>query len=123
MQRIVIAGREMELLLTVAALEEIDARFGSYEQMVERMRDRRTYAKAMCGAIAALGNGALQYRGKEPDISEKWVCRHVAPGELAELDKAVAEAFSEGWRMEAESGERPQDVVLEEMEAQKKTGA
>lgn len=123
MQSIVIAGREIELLLTVAALEEIDGRFGSYEQMVERMQDRRTYAVTMCSAIAALGNGALQYRGKEPDISTSWVCRHVTPGELAELDNIVAAAFTEGWRMEAESEERPQDVVLEELEAQKKTGA
>lgn len=123
MQRIVIAGREMELLLTVDALEEIDQRFGSYEQMVESMKDRHTYARTMCGAIAILGNGALKYRGKEPEITEAWVCRHTTPGEVAELDKAVAAAFREGWRMEAEGEERPQDVVLEELEAQKKTGA
>ena len=119
-----IGGRALPLALNMAALERIDARFGSFEQMLGAMEETGAKDSGCLLEIAAiLACGAQEMRDEAPDVTAEWLRRHARPGQLVALSRAVGEAISEGMRREEgdPGDDAPQDVVLEELEAKKNT--
>lgn len=119
-----IGGRALPMALNMAALERIDARFGSFGQMLGAMEEM---GEGDCGNMlevaAILACGAQEMRDEAPDVTADWIKRHMRPSQITALSRAVGEAISEGMRREEgdPGDDAPQDVVLEELEAKKNT--
>ena len=82
-------------------------------------------AEKMCKLIRILGNSGLEEKGEEPDLTDKWVKKHIKPGMLVPYAIAVMAEIAEGNRMESpktegESG--PVDEGLEEEIGKKQQG-
>lgn len=121
MQNITIAQREIPLRFDMAAYEMIEERWEGYAEMLAALNDKRTRSRTICELIAIFGNAARLEKGEDPDLTHAWVATHMSPRQLGEADKAIGASIREGMRMEEdEDDDGPQDVVLEELEAQKK---
>lgn len=74
--------------------------------------------------IRILGNAGLEEDGKEPDLTDKWVLRHMKPGFVLAYAFIVIAVIAEGNRIEAAGQEEtgPVDEVLEEQNAKKPQG-
>ena len=75
--------------------------------------------------IRILGNAGLEEEGKEPDLTDKWVLRHMKPGTIMAYVVALIAVISEGNKIERidKTGEEgPVDEVLEEQNAKKQPG-
>lgn len=73
--------------------------------------------------IRILGNAGLEEDGQEPDLTDRWVLRHMKPGMIMIYAMAVMAIISEGNQMEAKKEENgPVDVLLEEEQGKKSPG-
>ena len=75
--------------------------------------------------IRVLGNAGLEEDGQEPDLTDKWVLRHMKPGMIMGYVIALIAVISEGNKIERidKTGEEgPVDEVLEEQNAKKQPG-
>ena len=75
--------------------------------------------------IRVLGNAGLEEEEKEPDLTDKWVLRHIKPGMIMAYVVALIAVIAEGNRIESisKNGEEgPVDEVLEEQNAKKQPG-
>ena len=75
--------------------------------------------------IRILGNAGLEEKGENPDLTEKWILRHMKPAMIFPYCAAVLEEINAGNRIEdtkpnEEKG--PVDEVLEEQNAKKQPG-
>ena len=75
--------------------------------------------------IRILGNAGLEQEGKEGDLTDKWVLRHIKPGMIMVYVVALVAVITEGNRIEStrkdeENG--PVDEGLEEENAKKQPG-
>lgn len=74
--------------------------------------------------IRILGNAGLEEEGEKPDLTDRWVLRHIRPAMVMPYAIAVLIVVNEGNRFEvppeAESG--PVDEGLEEEQAKKAQG-
>ena len=75
--------------------------------------------------IRILGNAGLEEEGQEPDLTDKWILRHIKPGMIMVYVIALIAVLTEGnkiesTRKEEESG--PVDEGLEEENAKKQPG-
>ena len=74
--------------------------------------------------IRILGNAGLEEQGQEPDLTDKWVLRHMKPAMLGAYVIALLAVINDAMLMEAgkkeESG--PVDEVLEEQNRKKEPG-
>lgn len=69
--------------------------------------------------IAILGNAGLEEAGQDPDLTEKWVLRHIKPGMLVPYGITMMAVIQEAQRSEtAEEVQKeqtgPVDVLVEE---------
>lgn len=74
--------------------------------------------------ITILCNAGLEMEGKKPDVTAKWVLRHMKPGMVLFYAMGVMTVIQEGNDMteQEEENEGPVDVLLEEENAKKQQG-
>ena len=75
--------------------------------------------------IRILGNAGLEEAGQEPDLTDKWILRHMKPGMIMVYVIAVVALIAEGNKIESTKSpeeEGPVDETLEEQNAKKQPG-
>ena len=76
--------------------------------------------------IRILGNAGLEEEGKEADLTDKWILRHIKPGMIMVYVIALIAVLTEGNKIETPKAEEqqqgPVDEVLEEQNAKKQPG-
>ena len=75
--------------------------------------------------IRILGNAGLEEQGEDPDLTDKWVLRHIKPGMIMIYVIALVAVISDGNKVESitqKEEEGPVDEVLEEQNAKKQPG-
>ena len=76
--------------------------------------------------IRIMGNAGLEEAGEEPDLTDKWVLRHMKPALILPYAVTVMAEINEGNKVEApeqaEGQEGPRDLLLEEENAKKPQG-
>lgn len=120
---ICIGGRELKLRLNMAALEDIEAQYGTLGGLLDALAEGERAMEALLDALAILANGELMAMGEEPDVTAAWLRCQLRPGQLAAAQRAMQAAIAEGMRIEVDDadGDGPVDVLLEEIEAKKNT--
>ena len=80
--------------------------------------------KKMCKLIRILGNAGLEESGEEPDLTDKWIMRHMKPVMILPYAVIVMTVIAEGNRMEQKQEEEMGPVAegLEEEIAKKQPG-
>ena len=121
--RIRVGGRELGMRLNMAALEDIEAQYGTLGGLLDALADGERAMEALLDALAILANGELMAIGEEPDVTAAWLRCQLRPGQLAAAQRAMQAAIAEGLRIEGDDadGDGPVDVLLEEIEAKKNT--
>ena len=79
----------------------------------------------LCTLIRILGNAGLEESGKEPDLTDKWIKRHMKPVLINHYAVAAAAEILEGNKLESPAMEHqnePVDEGLEEENAKKQPG-
>jgi len=72
--------------------------------------------------IRILGNAGLEESGQEPDLTDKWILRHMKPSMIVIYALAMMTVITTGNMMEAKREEKTgeaTDVILEEEKAKK----
>lgn len=126
-KRIKVGGRELALVFTVAAMDEIEELLGAQvnlsnlqESIVARLSDRHDLVKIVY-AMARQGEYAMDCK---PDFDLDWLKRHMRPGQQMQLHAAVVEAMAEGLTMETGGDDGDEvDVVLEEIKKKRRASA
>ena len=75
--------------------------------------------------IRILGNAGLEEEGQEPDLTDKWILRHIKPGMIMVYVIALIAVLTEGNKIESirkEKQEGQRDLILEEEDAKKQPG-
>ena len=75
--------------------------------------------------IRILGNAGLEEEGKEADLTDKWILRHIKPGMIMVYVVALVTLIAEGNKIESTKtaeDEGPVDEGLEEQNAKKQPG-
>ena len=75
--------------------------------------------------IRILGNAGLEEEGKEPDLTDKWVLRHMKPGMIMVYVIALVAVISDGNKVESVTPAEEEGAVdegLEEQNAKKQPG-
>ena len=75
--------------------------------------------------IRILGNAGLEEEGQEPDLTDKWILRHIKPGMIMVYVIALIAVLTEGNKIEStrkEEEQGPVDEGLEEENAKKQPG-
>lgn len=76
--------------------------------------------------IRILGNAGLEESGQEPDLTDKWVLRHMKPGMLIAYAVVMTAVINEAMKTEAaekQEKDGPVDEVLEEETRKKEPGS
>ena len=74
--------------------------------------------------IRILGNAGLEEKGMEPDLTDKWILRHMKPGMLIAYAVVMTAVINQA--MQTESGGKqdgPVDELLEEENRKKEPGS
>ena len=75
--------------------------------------------------IRILGNAGLEEEEKEPDLTDKWILRHIKPGMIMVYVIALIAVLTEGNKIESTKPDEekgPVDEGLEEENAKKQPG-
>ena len=74
--------------------------------------------------IRILGNAGLEESGQEPDLTDKWVLRHIKPAMVIIYAVGLMMVIRDGNVMEAKEEQKgPVDEIKEEIEAKKPQGS
>ena len=125
--KIVLAGRERYLALTVEGLFQLEEQFGGVRELLEAMTaPGRESFHAACKAAAILaeqGELARRHLGYEPapPPSPEAIAAAMDPAGLPDLKTAVSTAVSLGFGREIEPEDDEVDLGLAELSEQKKT--
>ena len=125
--KIVLAGRERYLALTVEGLFQLEEQFGGVRELLEAMTaPGRESFQAACKAAAILAEqGELCRRsmGYEPEplCSAEDIAVTMVPTDLARLKLAVVSAITLGYGREINPENDEVDLGLSELNEQKKT--
>ena len=134
MVTITLKGREIPLIYTTWEMkqiqEEIAPMAGAIDLLVGRDKDGNNGAyggakqlDALGKVIRILGNAGLEEAGMEPDLTDKWVMRHIRPAMVASYAVAAMYVVNEGNQMEAKREQNgPVDEGLEEEQGKKRPG-
>ena len=144
MTEIRIGGRVIPLLYTTCEMIEIqkeigctgfqlrDDVFGIYLADEDDPKSVRMKVAAeaertekLCRLIRILGNAGLEEKGETPDLTDKWVMRHMKPAMIIPYAVTVLAEIIEGNSMESPKTEEqkgPVDEGLEEEIAKKQPG-
>lgn len=79
--------------------------------------------KKFAKLIKILGNAGLEEKGENPDLTEKWILRHLKPTWIITYVLAVAAIINHAMALEAKQGkDGPVDEILEEENRKKEQG-
>ena len=127
-----IGGREIPLRLTCFELIDIQAEIGCTVGQVREqvfgiehdletdeykfnMSEDREKLKKFGTLIRILGNAGLEEAGEAPDLTDKWVLRHIQPGMIIPYMMIVTDVINDAMRIEVRGDqEGPVDEGLEE---------
>jgi len=127
-----IGERTVPVLLSTLEMAEIQEEIGCtvgqlrdevFGLQVDLETDKVTFGivedgkkiKKFATLIRILGNAGLEEAGQEPDLTDKWILRHMKPGMIMAYVVGITAVINES--MEIETGEKkegPVDEVLEE---------
>ena len=120
MGRINVGGRELNLLFDIPAWEELEKNVCTLKELLTGMREKK-YDRLSCESAAeTLKIAAILAHSGGTDADYDWLRAHCTPGQTIALRLAVLEAINDGMEFENKP-EGPRDLVLEELNAQKKT--
>ena len=144
MESIIIGGRKIPLFYSTLEMVEIEKSIGCTAfQLNEKVMgarkigedddenaefridliDKPENKENLGKLIRILGNAGLEEDGQEPDLTDRWVLRHMKPGMIMIYAMAVMAIVNEGNQMEAKKEENgPVDVLLEEEQGKKSPG-
>lgn len=144
MESIIIGGRTIPLFYSTLEMVEIEKSIGCTAfQLSEKVMgarqiggeddenaefridliDKPENKENLGKLIRILGNAGLEEDGQEPDLTDRWVLRHMKPGMIMIYAMAVMAIINEGNQMEAKKEENgPVDVLLEEEQGKKSPG-
>jgi hypothetical protein len=129
---IMIGGRDIPLMLTtyelIAIQEEIGCTVGQLRDQVfgiEHNLETDEYSfslatdkekmKKFGTLIRILGNAGLEEAGQEPDLTDKWVLRHMRPAMIMPFVILLTEVVNDAMKMESGGTQTgPVDEALEE---------
>ena len=118
--KIKVGGRELALLFTVEAMDELEEILGVgidltniHDTVIRGLGDRHTLVHVLY-VLARQGEFA---QGREPDFDETWIKRNLKPSRQVAVHVAVINAITEGLTMETvtDSEDEEVDVVLQEI--------
>ncbi len=136
-----IGGREIPMTLSsfemIAIQDEIGCTVGELRDVVfglEHNLETDDYKFNLAGnkdrlkkfgtLIRILGNAGLEEAGQEPDLTDKWVLRHIRPAMIMPYVLAITAVINEAMKMEyQEEKTGPVDEVLEEENRKKEPGS
>ena len=129
---IMIGGRDIPLMLTtyelIAIQEEIGCTVGQLRDQVfgiEHNLETDEYSfslatdkekmKKFGTLIRILGNAGLEEAGQEPDLTDKWILRHMRPAMIMPFVILLTEVVNDAMKMESGGTKTgPVDEALEE---------
>lgn len=129
---IMIGGRDIPLMLTtyelIAIQEEIGCTVGQLRDQVfgiEHNLETDEYSfslatdkekmKKFGTLIRILGNAGLEEAGHEPDLTDKWILRHMRPAMIMPFVILLTEVVNDAMKMESGGTQTgPVDEALEE---------
>lgn len=86
--------------------------------------DDREKIKKFGMLLRIMGNAGLEEAGQEPDLTDKWILRHIRPALLLPYVIAATAAINDAMKMETdEPGSGPVDEVLAEENRKKEPGS
>lgn len=122
-----LAGRTRYLAFTVEAMFQLEEQFGGTQGLVDAVQDggRDGFAAACRVAAILAEQGELARRSlgydPEPIVSADEIMASMSPSGLIELKLAIPAAISLGYGREVEPENNEVDLILAELNAQKKT--
>ena len=135
-----IGGRVIPMALTtfemIAIQDEVGCTLGQLRDQVfglERNMETDEYSftvvndkeklKRFGTLLRIMGNAGLEEAGKEPDLTDKWILRHIRPSMIMAYVVAATAVINESMKMEVEEKEDgPVDEVLAEENRKKDQG-
>lgn len=135
-----IGGREIPMTLTtfelIAIQEEIGCTIGQLQDQVfglEKNLETDEYKfnlaedkerlKKFGTLIRILGNAGLEEAGQEPDLTDKWILRHMKPVMVMAYVIVITAVINEAMKMESTQDDGPVDEVLAEENRKKEPGS
>ena len=135
-----IGGREIPMTLTtfelIAIQEEIGCNVGQLEDEVFgleknletdkynfKLAEDKERLKKFGKLIRILGNAGLEEAGQEPDLTDKWILRHMKPGMIMAYVIVITAVINESMKMESAQDDGPVDEVLAEENRKKEPGS
>lgn len=135
-----IGGREIPMTLTtfelIAIQEEIGCTIGQLQDQVfglEKNLETDEYKfnlaedkerlKKFGKLIRILGNAGLEEAGQEPDLTDKWILRHMKPVMIMAYVIVITAVINEAMKMESAQDDGPVDEVLAEENRKKEPGS
>ncbi len=110
-----IDGKELILVLNVAALAEICDAYGSIEKMSEAAdAGTSSQIRIVPNVIAILANQGAALSGSNEQITPAWIMLHTSPRDISSMSQALADAINAGMKTEISEPEGDVDEVLEE---------
>ena len=136
-----IGKRESPLFLSVAEMVDIQEAIGctvgqlrdevlGIEQDFETdtvkfgMMEDAGKLRKFATLIRVLGNAGLEEKGQEPDLTDRWVLKHMRPGDILKYIQEMTLAINEAMKLEIkEKKDGPVDEILEEENRKKEQGS
>ena len=132
-----LGGRTIPLMLTtyelIAIQEEVGCTVGQIKEYVfgiehnletddytfSLMKDKEKMRR-FGALIRIMGNAGLEEKGEEPDLTDKWILRHIRPAMIMPFMMIVTEVINEAMLIEnVKKTDGPVDEKLEEDNAKK----
>ena len=140
LDEIKIGGRTIPLMMSSLEMADIQEEIGCtvgqlrddvFGLQVDFETDKITFGiiedgkkiKKFATLIRILGNAPLEESGQEPDLTDKWILRHMKPGMIRGYVLCVSAVINLAMKMETgKKQEGPVDEVLEEENRKKEQG-
>ena len=127
MKTIEIGGRTIPLMFTMDDLATFSEEVGLVSDMKHLLTesDNPHQVRNLIKTIRICGNSGLIEEGKEPDLTDKWVGRHLKPYSFIDIMMTIVDVLNDDSETENKEDEKPgtvHDVVKEEIEKKKEKG-
>ena len=114
MAEIKLREKTYPLVFNMSAFEDIETSFGSYEEMMESIKEQGRAGWSLVEIITILVNGGLVERG-EKTVTHSFVASALRPWQLVGMMETIQSALGEGMHSKMRDlDDEPRDVFLEE---------
>jgi hypothetical protein len=116
-------GQLRDDVFAVVHHPDADTENGESEYTIELMKDAEKVRK-LGTLIRIMGNAGLEEAGQEPDLTEKWIMRHMSVAKVMVYAVAMMAAVNAAMHMESAEKDNsgPVDEVLAEENRKKEQG-